>query len=168
MEMRKGLDPTLRAVSALYLITLAHHVYGGVVFASTERLLLAIVFTALFALTLWLIRLAAAKNLARRAYRGLVIGFWIVLLGLYEGGFNHFLHVVLRVGGASPETMRRLYPAGSDAVISSDAFFQTTGVLTLVAAVWVAITMVRRPAKAAGDKATAGLVTDAASGGGSR
>lgn len=150
MGVRMGLDPTLRAVTVLYLVTLAHHGYGGVVFASVERVVLALVFTALFVITVWLFRLAPARRLASRAYWGVVAGFWVALLGLYEGGFNHVLYVVLRAVGASPDTMRRLYPAGSDAVISDDVFFQATGALTLVAGVWVAVTMAARPVRGRG------------------
>jgi hypothetical protein len=157
MAVRTGLDPTMRAVTTLYLVTLAHHIYGGLVFASTERLFLALVFTVVFGITLWLFRFDETKRWATRAYWSLVVGFWAVLLGLYEGGFNHALHVVLRTAGASTETMRRLYPSGSDAVVSDDVFFQATGVLTLTAAVWVAVTAVARRINAARTAAAAAL-----------
>jgi hypothetical protein len=130
------------AVALLYLVTLVHHLFGGLVFDSAERLVLALVFTVLFAVTVWLFVLAATRSWARRTYTGLVVGFWIVLLGLYEGGFNHSLYLVLRATAGGGETLRRLYPAGSDATVSNNVFFQATGVLTLVAAVAVAVTLV--------------------------
>lgn len=146
-------DPTMRAVAVLYLVTLAHHVYGGVVFQSAERLVLALVFTVLFGVTVWLSRLAVMRRRALWGYTSMVVGFWVVLLGFYEGGFNHSLYLILRSAAGNEETLRRLYPAGSDAVISNSVFFQATGVLTLVAAIAVAVTLVvtrqRQPTTAA-------------------
>src|SRR5688572_7707728 len=53
-------EPSIRAVAVVYLITLIHHIYGGLVFGSVERLILALVFTILFVATAWLSRLTAA------------------------------------------------------------------------------------------------------------
>jgi len=74
-----------------------------------------------------------------QAYLVLVVGFWGVLLGLYEGGDNHALYVVLRQ--FAPDTADRIYPEDSDDLLSNSVLFQGTGVLTLVAGLAVAATL---------------------------
>ena len=128
---------TARLVVLQCAVTFVHHLYGGLSFDSAERTVMAFVFAAVLAVTLWLHRLGAARVWARRAYLSVVAVFWVVLLGLYEGGYNHALYVLLRQ--VDPESVGRLYAGGSDAVISNDVFFQGTGVLTLAAGVGVAI-----------------------------
>ncbi|MBY8872037.1 hypothetical protein K7640_09305 [Micromonospora sp. PLK6-60] len=124
---------TVKLTAALYAVTFIHHLYGGLAFSSTERTVLAFVFSGAFAVTYLIYRHALATRWGRRAYWLLVYVFWVGLLGLYEGGWNHTLFAVLRAGGVV--NLDRLYAAASDARISDDVFFQATGVLTLLAAV---------------------------------
>lgn len=143
-------DLTITLVAVLWVVTFVHHLYGGLTFGSPSRTIMAFVFTAIFGATLWLHRLGATRRWARRACHTLVVVFWVVLLGLYEGGYNHTLYLILRE--ADPARAQSWYPAGSDAVISNDVFFQGTGVLTLIAAIAVAIALLtarrRRPGTA--------------------
>lgn len=138
-QIRARLDLTARLVIALWAVTLVHHVYGGVRFDSPGRIGAGVAFTGILALTLWLWRLGASRTWTRRAYLATVGGFWVVLLGLYEGGYNHALYLVLR--WLAPGVADRAYAADSDALISSDMLFQGTGVLTLVVALAVAATL---------------------------
>ncbi|HEX6682012.1 MAG TPA: hypothetical protein VF062_04425 [Candidatus Limnocylindrales bacterium] len=132
---------TAKLVVLLWAVTFTHHLYGGLSFGSPGRTVTAFVFTAILAITLWLHRLGAAKPWARKGYHSLVLIFWVALLGLYEGGYNHALYVILRQVDAG--LAQRLYPAGGDALISNDLFFQGTGVLTLVAGIAVAVAWTR-------------------------
>ena len=138
-KTRARLDLTARLVIVLWAVTFAHHLYGGLRFDSPGRIGAAVAFTAILGLTLWLWRLGGSWTWARRTYLATVVGFWVVLLGLYEGGYNHALYVVLR--WLAPGLADRAYATDSDALLSSDVFFQGTGVLTLVAALAVAATL---------------------------
>lgn len=128
----------VRLVAVVYVATFVHHLYGGVVFDSAERTVLAVVFSVAFLLTLLLYRLSAVRRWARWGYWATVAALWVVAVGVYEGGYNHALYGVLRLFDASG-TVARLYPAGSDAVISNDVFFQGTGVLTFIAGIALAV-----------------------------
>ncbi|MFY1691262.1 hypothetical protein [Plantactinospora sp. WMMB782] len=137
-------EVTATLLTALWAVTVAHHVYGGVAFGTPARTVLAIVFTAVFAGTVWLGRLGARRRWAARTYPGVLVVFWVLWLGCYEGGYNHTLYVLLRQTG-SADLVQRLYPAGSDAVISDDIFFQGTGILTLLVAIALGLALLRRP-----------------------
>jgi hypothetical protein len=120
-------------------VTFVHHLYGGLSFDSPGRTVAALVFAVMFGATLWLHRLGVTRRWARRACHGVTVVFWLVLLGLYEGGYNHTLYLVLRE--VDPALARSRYPAGTDAAISDDVLFQGTGVLTLVAGIGVALAL---------------------------
>ena len=115
----------LAAVTGEYLATLVHHVYGGLVFASPERLVMAAVFTAVFAVTLLLHALDRAW--ARGAALGLGLVFWGTMLGAWEGGYNHVYASLRVLFGSSPPGYH------------ADGVFQSTGWLTFafaVVAIW--------------------------------
>ena len=124
-----------RAVVAEYVLTIVHHVHGGIAFGTPERLWMALGFTLLFGLTLALRR--ARARAAGRVLRALVIVFWIGLLGGYEGGYNH-LYASLRYASGDPLPG---YPP--------DLFFQATGILTFAAAAVAAFALLR-PSRRAG------------------
>lgn len=67
----------------------------------------------------------------------LTLGLAVGMFGLFEGGYNHGVKLLLFFGGASPETMQRLFPPPTYEM-PSDAFFETTGVLQFVAALMAA------------------------------
>ena len=129
---------SFKLTALLYATTFVHHIYGGVAFRSTERTVLAVVFSVLFLITYLIYRRASVRRWAATAYWLLVYGFWVGLLGLFEGFYNHTLFVVLRASGYAG--LDRLYGAASDARISDDLLFQATGVLTFVFAVVLGLT----------------------------
>jgi hypothetical protein len=126
----------------LYATTFVHHIYGGIVFESVERIVLAAVFSAVFAATVWLHRLRRFSRWAAYAHNGIVTVFWVGLIGLYEGGYNHTLYVLLRLADAPPSLVGSLYPGPGEGG-ADDVFFQATGVLTLVMALLVAFPLPR-------------------------
>lgn len=155
----RGSRLTIRLVVFQWAVTFVHHLYGGLAFDSPGRVVTAFVFGAVLAGTLWLHRLGAVRRWASWACRGVIAVFWVGLLGLYEGGYNHTLYSVLR--WLDPDRAARLYPAGSDATISSDIFFQGTGVLTLLAGLGVAVAVLtgRRGSDDAGERRAAWRLT---------
>jgi hypothetical protein len=94
---------TLIPVVALYFVTLVHHLYGGILLVSTERLLLAAIFTIVIGMTVWLHRRGRVRLWARIGY-GVLAGLWVVVIGLVGGGYNHALFVVLN--SRAPVTTR--------------------------------------------------------------
>ncbi len=119
--------PTATAVIAIlvqYLLTLVHHLYGGLVFGTPERLVIAAVVTAILVVTLGLLYLYRRTGSATALVfsLSLIVLFWVVLLGGYEGGYNHVYQTVRFLAGVDVPN----YPR--------DAFFQVTGILTFVAA----------------------------------
>ncbi|MBQ1023803.1 hypothetical protein [Micromonospora sp. C95] len=120
-------------------MTFIHHLYGGLQFDSPQRTILAVVFSAVFAVTYLAYRLGTTMRWARAIFWSLVYAFWVAAVGLFEGGFNHALFVVLRLLDAQA-LINNLYPVDGDARISDDVLFQGTGVLTLVTAVLLATT----------------------------
>jgi hypothetical protein len=140
---RNPVDATVTAVITLYLVTLVHHLYGGIVFASTERLVLSLIFTVGIVATVALHRLGSSRRWARWTYWSLV-ALWITVIGIIEGGYNHTLFVTLKLLGAGPEIFQQLYPDGIDGVeSSSDILFQGTGVLTFLAIIPILIFAIR-------------------------
>ncbi len=129
---------SFKLTALLYATTFVHHIYGGLAFRSTERTVLAVVFSVAFLVTYLIYRGASARRWAATAYWLVVYGFWVGLLGLFEGFYNHILFVVLRASGYTG--LDRLYGAASDARISDNLFFQATGVLTFVFAVVLGLT----------------------------
>ncbi|MEQ7007939.1 hypothetical protein ABN028_17330 [Actinopolymorpha sp. B17G11] len=136
--------PSIGLVTAVFLTTLIHHVYGGISYASVERIVLAVVFSVAYVLTVGLFLAGRTRRWARWLYQGLVLVFWIVLIGVYEGGYNHTLYVALRLIGTDPHDLEQIYPGGGDLVVPNDVFFQGTGILTLATALWVAFAWARR------------------------
>ncbi|MBQ1050140.1 hypothetical protein KBX50_16905 [Micromonospora sp. C51] len=128
--------------TVVFLVTFIHHLYGGLRFDSPQRTILAVVFSAVFAVTYLAYRLGTTMRWARAIFWSLVYAFWVAAVGLFEGGFNHALFVVLRLLDAQT-LINDLYPVDGDARISNDVLFQGTGVLTLVTAVLLAVAPAR-------------------------
>ncbi|WBB52571.1 hypothetical protein [Verrucosispora sp. WMMD573] len=124
--------------TVVFLVTFIHHLYGGLRFDSPQRTVLAVVFSVVFTVTYLAYRLGSTMRWARAIFWFLVYAFWVAAVGLFEGGFNHALFVVLRLLDAYA-LINDLYPVHSDARISDDVLFQSTGVLTLVTAVLLAV-----------------------------
>lgn len=110
----------LAAIAGEYLATLLHHVYGGIVFGTPERLVMAAIFSGVLVLTLALHALAASRTWVRPIVLAVGFLFWGGMLGLYEGGYNHVLASTRDLFGAAPEGYH------------ADLFFQATGWLTFV------------------------------------
>lgn len=140
-EFSARFGPAAGLVVVLWGVTFAHHVYGGLRFDSPYRVVAGVVFTAVLGVTLWLGWLGQSRRWARAAYLATVVLFWIVAIGLYEGGYNHALYLILEE--AAPGVADQLYGADSDAKLSQDALFQATGVLTLIVALAVAAALPR-------------------------
>lgn len=122
--------------------TIVHHLYGAAVFDSPFRLHVALVAAPLAAVLFLVHRLRAPRVLA-----GLVLAI-ALLIGIYEGGYNHALYLLLHAVDADPAMLSRMYPPTVHAP-PTDIVFEGTGVLQfglgIVAAIQ-SLRLLRKPA----------------------
>lgn len=132
---------TLIASTAVLLITVVHHSYGAMRFATPWRHHVTFV-ALLLAILLWGTYLIFSRRrdsclagIARGLFIGAALLGPIAWIGLFEGGYNHLLKVVLFQFDLSPASVRRYYPSEIYEP-PEDWFFETTGVAQLAAALW--------------------------------
>ena len=126
------------AVLGILLLTSVHHVWGAYVFDTPFRL--HIVFVAIPAAAVIVGLLYLAANGSRRmamAARWAAIAATallpIVLIGIYEGGYNHVLkNAEYFLSGA--EAARARFPAPTYEM-PSDLFFEASGAMQFAAAI---------------------------------
>jgi hypothetical protein len=122
------------SASAVYVLTIIHHVYGAVAFNTPWRHHAAFLGLGGIAATLLFMWGATRSRapVARQAATVLLLAVTLVLavalIGFFEGGYNHLLKLVLFFGGVAPDTMTRLFPPPTYEM-PSDVFFEVTGVL---------------------------------------
>ncbi|UJR80560.1 hypothetical protein [Sandaracinus amylolyticus] len=128
------------------LLTSIHHVYGAWVYATPWRhhaVFVSLVAASVMAIAL---RLAARETLAGR------VAWWVfvlttaaipvLMIGAFEGLYNHVIKNVLYFGGASASTMHTLFPPPTYE-LPNDCFFEATGILQVVPAAFAAARLVR-------------------------
>jgi hypothetical protein len=126
-------------VSALSTLALfaVHHVYGAVRYHTPWRMHGAVV-ALLSALPLYA---AFAMHSRSRAAEWALIGLAyvgpVMLVGVFEGFYNHLTKNVLFLGGASPELLAALFPPPTYE-LPDDAWFEISGVLQVVPAMLTA------------------------------
>jgi hypothetical protein len=138
----------LLAAGGVLVLTLVHHVYGALLYATPWRLEVAyIAVPALLALmgtyATFSLRPSTGKGrVARWLFVSLVLLVPVLLFGLIEGGYNHVVKNALYFGGASDATLLRLFPPPT-AELPNDFWFEATGILQLFAGVGVGWFLVR-------------------------
>jgi len=142
LSLHERLWQVTRYSYAILLLTSVHHAYGAYVYATPWRL--HVVGVAVAAAVL--IGTAAsvfrryggiARTLALWLLCAITLGFPIVMIGFFEGGYNHVLKNALYFGGASHDLMRTLFPAPAYELPNS-LLFEVTGVAQLMPAVLAA------------------------------
>jgi hypothetical protein len=136
---------------AVLLLTVIHHAYGALIYDAAFRshiALFAIPLAVLITSLLYLSQKLRNRNSVRITIglaALLIVLFLVLLLGIYEGGYNHIVKNVLHFSGASRELMQKLFPVGLYEM-PNDALFEITGVLQLPVALlagWDAIRLAR-------------------------
>jgi hypothetical protein len=142
---------------AVLLITSIHHVYGAIVYHTPWRYhaVHVSVATALVMLgALALVRARAGTMLARVAWWTFVLvtaAVPILMIGGFEGVYNHLVKNVVYFGGAPTEWLTRLFPPPKYEM-PNNLFFEVTGILQIVPAVsaaWLLARLSASPANAA-------------------
>ena len=118
---------------AVLLMTIVHHIYGGIIYNTPERF--DVVFIAVPAIVIQTIALVVYKKNREARIGKIASGFFflvslkvsIVLFGIVEGGYNHLVKIVLYFGGTSPALLDRLY-SSPIYVMPDDFIFEVTGV----------------------------------------
>ena len=121
----------------LMTMTSIHHVYGAIVYHTPWRLHVLFLSIPVIILTLVLDRLLIRKHnnlLVFRLYWFLTLLVSIILIGVFEGLYNHILKNVLFFIGVSVGNMEKLYPPGAYEM-PDDLFFEITGMLQGVIAI---------------------------------
>lgn len=133
---------TRAAVSAVAVMAvfIAHHLYGAAIYTAAFRKHAALVgapVTLAIALSAYLaIKLGskAGRALARRVAYALILVFPVLLVGVFEGLYNHVLKNVIFFTGLYAELSPMLYPGGAYER-PGDWLFEVSGVLQFVLAV---------------------------------
>jgi hypothetical protein len=126
----------VRASLAALLLTTVHHLYGAYVYGTPWRAHVAfvsIVAAAALVGSYLVLRERPASLSGEIALAVLaVVAFALPVagIGVFEGGYNHVLKNALYFGGASLETVRRLFPPPAYE-LPDDVFFEVTGILQL-------------------------------------
>jgi hypothetical protein len=146
--MERTLAPAPRARSALigalatFALTSAHHSYGAVRYATPWRhhATIAAVLSGAALVALYLVhrRLPPAARAARLAgwlFAAVVLVHAVLLIGLFEGVYNHVLKDALWLGGAPDALLVRLFPPPTYE-LPNDLLFEASGVLQVIPAWW--------------------------------
>lgn len=128
-----------RSAWLIYGLTIIHHVYGAIAFDTPWRHHAAFLGLGGAAATLLFMwgathwQTPARRHVATVLLLALTFVLAVGLIGVFEGGYNHAVKLLLFFGGAGAETMSRLFPPPTYEM-PSDRFFEATGVLQLLAA----------------------------------
>lgn len=129
-------------------LTAAHHVYGAILYETPWRHHAAVV-GAVGSLVLWIAYLAYTRH--REARRGrIALGVMaavagivaVLLIGLFEGFYNHVLKDVLYFAGLPLDVHRQLFPPPKYE-LPNDVIFEISGVLQAVTGAYTALALVR-------------------------
>jgi hypothetical protein len=135
------------ASSSVLLLTIVHHSYGAVRFATPWRHHVSLIALPI-ALVIWVTYFIFSQRNSRagRVARGVFIGVALLgpvgWIGIFEGGYNHVLKIVLFQANLSPLILRRIYPPEIYEA-PHDWLFEATGILQLAVALW-ALANIRR------------------------
>ena len=136
-DARRAEQRTFFAAVAVAIATSVHHAYGAVIYHTPWR------YDAIAVSAGTLLFMFAAMRWSRAAPRafsgrtawwmfwGVNAAVFVLLLGLFEGVYNHAIKDLLYFGGAQLSVMRALFPAPRYE-LPNDWFFELTGVLQVV------------------------------------
>jgi hypothetical protein len=138
-QSRDAASNVARYASAVLLITSIHHAYGAYIYNTPWRyhaVLVASITAPLIFGALAVVRARPAGPLGTLAHGLFVLatlGVAILMIGTFEGLYNHVVKNLLYFGGASSALMTRLFPPPTYE-LPNDAFFEITGILQVVPA----------------------------------
>lgn len=129
----------------LMVLTSIHHVYGAIIYNTPWRLHVLFLSVPVIVVTLVLDRLLSRTGnnpWIFRLYWILTLFASILLIGAFEGLYNHVLKNILFVMRLPENHMEKLYPHGMYEM-PDNLFFEITGVLQGAIAIMLVIYFIR-------------------------
>lgn len=132
-----------RPAYAVLLLTSVHHVYGAYIYQTPWRHHAVHVSVAAALAMAAALAIARARRdrpagrLAWWAFVGVTTAIPVLMIGAFEGLYNHVVKDVLWLGGAPAPLLRALFPPPTYEM-PNDVLFEVTGVLQVVPAAWAA------------------------------
>jgi hypothetical protein len=127
----------------LMVLTTIHHVYGAYLYNTPWRLHVAFVSIPVLIITALVTRYLVKKETFKNRflfwlYWGIILIVSVLLIGTYEGIYNHFLKDVLFFAHVGRHSLLKLFPPPKYEM-PNDFIFEFTGVLQALIAVvlWV-------------------------------
>jgi hypothetical protein len=128
-------------------LTSVHHTYGAIIYHTQWRLHVLLLSVPVIIITIYLNRLLNQNDKIRNGY-----WFWIywtitllvsiILIGVFEGIYNHILKNILFFGGMSKTGMRTLFPPATYEM-PDDVIFEITGMLQGITAIVLIVYFIR-------------------------
>jgi hypothetical protein len=138
-HVRHAETRAVRAMCAVLALTSLHHVYGAIRYATPWRYHAVVLSVVVLAVMLSALALGRARP-DTTAGRMAQWGFWVVsvlgpvlLIGGFEGFYNHVVKNALYFGGLPEAWMRSLFPPPTYEM-PNDLWFEATGILQVVPA----------------------------------
>lgn len=130
---------------AIVLFSTIHHIYGGLEYNTSWRIIMPIFFflpMLIITLLLQSLILKVQNKFIISVYVLIVIVGWIGILGIGEGGYNHVVKNVMYFTGASESIMSKMYPSefGGTKLFEkpNNWFFEISGILTTLFGLYIA------------------------------
>lgn len=125
-----GLYQSLAWTTGCYALTAFHHYYGSVVYGTPWRAHVVVIggiTLMLCFLLIWLYR-GYQKKYLRNIYLVIALVMFGVLMGLFEGFYNHTIKDLLYFSGMKVNNWRSLFPTPTYE-IPKNIVFESTGIL---------------------------------------
>jgi hypothetical protein len=125
--------------NVLMILTSIHHIYGAVHYDTPWRLHVLLLSIPMIIFSVITSRFLVQENvnwkkLLAGFYAAIILIFSIILIGGYEGVYNHALKNVLFFSGMSEANLNEMFPPPKY-VMPNDFLFESTGVAQ--ATIWV-------------------------------
>ena len=117
--------------NAMLLLTSLHHIYGAVIYQTPERYHILFLSIPVIAFNICIRLTDSSLKTVRRIHMGVTFLVPIVLIGLFEGLYNHGFKNALYFLGTPTATMLWLFPPPVY-VMPNDFVFEFTGVLQAI------------------------------------
>jgi hypothetical protein len=128
----------------IWVTTLVHHIYGALIYNSVWRIYFPLfVFPVILILTLFLQYLFLSKK--RKSFKItfilFVAFFWILLVGIIEGGYGHLLKNILNWLAYPKAKLETMFPPefGNQSFFEqpNDWFFEISGISQLILGIFI-------------------------------
>ena len=126
----------MQFIGLIGITTWIHHVYGGIVYDTPYRVIVPSLTLPIFWFITFYIQYRLIKQTTKAlkyVYILIVSLFWILPIGLIEGGYNHILKNILFFTGVSQEKLATFFPPEFGALRlfekPNDIIFEVTGII---------------------------------------